>query len=74
MIGFDTLTKLAEGKTKIIYENPADPSTVYMVFKDDITAGDGLKHDIMGESFDKLMDKFEAIARITGQFKNLSVQ
>jgi phosphoribosylaminoimidazole-succinocarboxamide synthase len=42
-----TLTKLAEGKTKIIYENPADPSTVYMVFKDDITAGDGLKHDVI---------------------------
>ena len=47
MIDFHTLTKLAEGKTKIIYENPADPSTVYMVFKDDITAGDGVKHDVI---------------------------
>jgi hypothetical protein len=28
----------------------------------------------MGESFDKVMCKFEAIAGITGQFKNLSVQ
>ncbi len=38
---------LAEGKTKIIYENSADPKTVYMVFKDDITAGDGAKHDVL---------------------------
>jgi len=36
-----------EGKTKIIYENQEDLSTVFMVFKDDITAGDGLKHDII---------------------------
>jgi phosphoribosylaminoimidazole-succinocarboxamide synthase len=43
----DKLTKLAEGKTKIIYRDPADPSTIYMVFKDDITAGDGLKHDVI---------------------------
>jgi phosphoribosylaminoimidazole-succinocarboxamide synthase len=41
------LKKLAEGKTKIIYENPEDPKTVYMFFKDDITAGDGVKHDII---------------------------
>lgn len=39
--------KLHEGKTKIIYENTEDPSTVYMEFKDDITAGDGAKHDII---------------------------
>ncbi len=44
---FDRLIKLAEGKTKIIYENPHDPKTVYMVFKDDITAGNGVKHDIL---------------------------
>ena len=37
--------KITEGKTKIIYENPEDSQTVYMVFKDDITAGDGVKHD-----------------------------
>lgn len=43
----DKLTKLAEGKTKVIYENPQDPKTVYMVFKDDITAGDGVKHDVI---------------------------
>jgi phosphoribosylaminoimidazole-succinocarboxamide synthase len=39
--------KIAEGKTKVIYENPEHPKTVYMVFKDDITAGDGVKHDII---------------------------
>ncbi len=36
---------IIEGKTKIIYENPSDKDTVFMVFKDDITAGDGVKHD-----------------------------
>lgn len=47
VISFDSLNKLAEGKTKIIYENPQDPKTVYMLFKDDITAGDGVKHDVI---------------------------
>ena len=46
-VDFSTLKKVAEGKTKIIYENPEDQKTVYMVFKDDITAGDGVKHDII---------------------------
>ncbi len=46
-INFSQLKKLNEGKTKIIYENPDDPKTVYMRFKDDITAGDGAKHDII---------------------------
>ena len=44
---FYSLKKVAEGKTKIIYENPKDPKTAFMVFKDDITAGDGVKHDII---------------------------
>jgi len=44
---FTRMTKLAEGKTKAIYTNPEDPKTVYMVFKDDITAGDGVKHDVI---------------------------
>ncbi len=44
---FTGLAKIIEGKTKVIYENPADPSTVFMAFKDDITAGDGVKHDII---------------------------
>ena len=46
-IDFSSLKKLAEGKTKIIYENPEDEKTVYMCFKDDITAGDGVKHDVI---------------------------
>ena len=46
-IDFNFLKKIAEGKTKIVYQNPEDPKTAYMVFKDDITAGDGVKHDII---------------------------
>lgn len=46
-IHFDALEKIAEGKTKIIYTNPENEKTVYMVFKDDITAGDGAKHDVI---------------------------
>jgi phosphoribosylaminoimidazole-succinocarboxamide synthase len=46
-IDFKSHKKLAEGKTKIIYENPKDPKSVFMVFKDDITAGDGVKHDVI---------------------------
>ena len=46
-IDFGALEKIAEGKTKIIYVNPKDAKTVYMVFKDDITAGDGAKHDVI---------------------------
>lgn len=44
---FSKLNKIIEGKTKVIYENPNDPETVFMLFKDDITAGDGVKHDIL---------------------------
>jgi phosphoribosylaminoimidazole-succinocarboxamide synthase len=40
-----SMAKIAEGKTKIVYANPDDPGTVYLYFKDNITAGDGLKHD-----------------------------
>ncbi len=38
--------KLAEGKTKIVYE-AANANEVILQFKDDITAGDGLKHDVI---------------------------
>ncbi|NVM53906.1 MAG: phosphoribosylaminoimidazolesuccinocarboxamide synthase [Candidatus Helarchaeota archaeon] len=38
--------KLAEGKTKIVYES-TDANEVILEFKDDITAGDGLKHDVI---------------------------
>lgn len=34
-------------KQKSYNANPDDPKTVYMLFKDDITAGDGLKRDII---------------------------
>ena len=37
---------IGEGKTKIVKTNPNDPSTVFLHFKDDITAGDGAKHDV----------------------------
>ena len=47
MLDINSLKKLAEGKTKVIYENPGDQKTVYMYFKDDITAGDGAKHDLL---------------------------
>jgi phosphoribosylaminoimidazole-succinocarboxamide synthase len=46
-IDFSSLTKVIEGKTKVIYENPDDSSSVFMLFKDDITAGDGVKHDVI---------------------------
>ncbi len=46
-LDFSKLTKLNEGKTKVIYANPDDPKTVFMRFKDDITAGDGVKHDVI---------------------------
>jgi len=37
---------LSEGKTKIV-EPTEDPSQVILLFKDDITGGDGAKHDIL---------------------------
>ena len=46
-LDLNSLKMINEGKTKIIYENPDDSKTVFMVFKDDITAGDGVKHDII---------------------------
>lgn len=42
-----TKEKVAEGKTKIIWGVPDDPSLVIVESKDDITAGDGAKHDVM---------------------------
>ncbi len=38
---------LAEGKTKRIIAVPDDPSRVILLAKDDITAGDGAKHDVI---------------------------
>ncbi len=43
--------KLAEGKTKIMYAFPDDDSLVYMVSKDQITAGDGARrNELAGKS------------------------
>lgn len=42
--------KLAEGKTKIVYEHPDDPALVVLVHKDAISAGDGARrNDIPGK-------------------------
>ncbi len=38
--------KLYEGKAKIIYEGP-EPNTVIQYFKDDTTAGNGAKHEVI---------------------------
>ena len=38
---------LAEGKTKIIGQCPDNPGMAIIVSKDDITAGDGAKHDLL---------------------------
>jgi phosphoribosylaminoimidazole carboxylase/phosphoribosylaminoimidazole-succinocarboxamide synthase len=38
---------IAEGKTKIIYRHPDDRGLVIVKSKDDITAGDGAKHDVI---------------------------
>src|SRR3974390_1981697 len=40
-------TLVAEGKTKKIHQVPASPDLVTILSKDDITAGDGAKHDII---------------------------
>lgn len=41
--------KLAEGKTKVIHRCLEDDALVWMVHKDDITAGDGAKRDVLEE-------------------------
>lgn len=39
--------KLNEGKTKIVYAHPTDPSLAYLVHKDGITAGDGARRNVI---------------------------
>lgn len=42
---------LAEGKTKLIYASPEDNTLTYMVNKDQITAGDGVRrNELVGKS------------------------
>ncbi|MBI5224580.1 phosphoribosylaminoimidazolesuccinocarboxamide synthase [Candidatus Micrarchaeota archaeon] len=40
-------SKISEGKTKIVYQDPTNPENAILFFKDDITAGDGAKHDVL---------------------------
>ena len=40
---------LAEGKTKLMYAYPDDPNLAYMVSKDQITAGDGVRRNDQAE-------------------------
>ena len=40
-------TLVAKGKTKKIHQVPGSPDLVTILSKDDITAGDGAKHDII---------------------------
>jgi phosphoribosylaminoimidazole carboxylase/phosphoribosylaminoimidazole-succinocarboxamide synthase len=40
-------TLVAEGKTKKIHQVPGSPDLVTILSKDDITAGDGAKHDVI---------------------------
>ena len=46
MIELEKFYKLYEGKAKILYET-SDPNYLIQYFKDDITAGDGEKKDIL---------------------------
>src|SRR3954453_976343 len=39
--------RLAEGKTKIMYAHATDPALAIMVHKDDITAGDGARRNVL---------------------------
>ena len=47
MTPLTTGAKLAEGKTKLIYEVPGSPGEVFIRTTDNITAGDGDKQDIL---------------------------
>ncbi|HEY4000959.1 MAG TPA: phosphoribosylaminoimidazolesuccinocarboxamide synthase [Candidatus Xenobia bacterium] len=38
---------IAEGKTKIVKQHPTQPDQVLIESKDDITAGDGARHDVL---------------------------
>ena len=37
---------IGEVKTKIVQSYPNEPAIVFLCFKDDITEGDGAKHDV----------------------------
>lgn len=46
-MGMQLGPQVAQGKTKIVYAHPSDPKLSILFFKDDITAGDGAKHDVL---------------------------
>ncbi|MCD6302817.1 MAG: phosphoribosylaminoimidazolesuccinocarboxamide synthase, partial [Anaerolineae bacterium] len=39
--------KLAEGKTKVIYAHPDNPTLIYMMHKDNLSAGDGARRNVL---------------------------
>lgn len=41
-----SVTQLAAGKTKTVTASD-DPNSIILTFRDDITAGDGKKHDLL---------------------------
>ena len=41
-----SISQLATGKTKTV-TSTSEPSEVILAFRDDITAGDGKKHDLL---------------------------
>jgi phosphoribosylaminoimidazole carboxylase / phosphoribosylaminoimidazole-succinocarboxamide synthase len=47
MVAYRFGKRIAEGKTKTIFTVLNDPELVFLVAKDDLTAGDGAKHDII---------------------------
>ena len=48
MIELEKFNKIYEGKAKILYET-SDPNYLIQYFKDDITAGNGEKKDILAK-------------------------
>jgi phosphoribosylaminoimidazole-succinocarboxamide synthase len=40
-------TRLAEGKTKVVYAHPSDPALALLQHKDGITAGDGARRNVI---------------------------
>lgn len=51
MAGYELGRLIIEGKTKQVYELPAEPELCLLQNKDRITAGDGVKaHDLAGKA------------------------
>jgi len=72
--------EIYNGKAKIIYEGP-DPDTVIQYFKDDATAGNGAKHDVIAGKgvlnnriSAHLMTKLEAIGIPTHFIRSINMR